>query len=202
MESRKAQVGAYTAGRIEALLRERDGGAGKAALAELRRGVGHVPGELPKLWGQFLMDLPEEMLSPTGEPSREEWAVYAALTLWAMHQQGKEGSMHCKGVSLGEAAGGLLESQDDMERVWRRLNVVAQAEDMPALAYHLRSLVQLLKASDIAMDYAGLSQDLYDFQRPETVNQVRLRWGQKFFHAAHKRFAANDDSEAKGKKEE
>ncbi|MCI5956916.1 MAG: type I-E CRISPR-associated protein Cse2/CasB [Clostridiales bacterium] len=188
MESRKAQVAAYTARRIEALWRERENGASKAALAELRRGIGHVPGELPKLWGQFLMDLPEEMLSRTGEPSREEWAVYTALTLWALHQQGQETSMHAKGVSLGEAAAGLLESRDDLERVWRRLNVVAQAEDMPAMAYHLRSLVQLLKASGTGMDYAGLAGDLYDFQRPETIDQARLRWGQAFFHTVSERF--------------
>ena len=30
----------------------------KAALAELRRGVGHVPGELPELWGSFLQEMP------------------------------------------------------------------------------------------------------------------------------------------------
>lgn len=188
MESRKTQVADYTAKRIEALWRERENGAGKAALAELRRGIGHVPGEMPKLWGQFLMDLPEEMLSRTGEPSREEWAVYTALTLWALHQQGQETSMHAKGVSLGEAAAGLLESRDDLERVWRRLNVVAQADNLPALAYRLRSLIRLLKASDIGLDYVQLSRDLYEFQWPETIDWVRLRWGQSFWHVVSKNF--------------
>ena len=34
----------------------------KAALATMRKGIGHAPGELPELWGEFLLDLPEEML--------------------------------------------------------------------------------------------------------------------------------------------
>ena len=31
----------------------------RARLAELRRGVGHQPGDLPALWGSFLQDLPK-----------------------------------------------------------------------------------------------------------------------------------------------
>lgn len=31
----------------------------RARLAELRRGVGHQPGDLPALWGSFLQDCPK-----------------------------------------------------------------------------------------------------------------------------------------------
>ena len=31
----------------------------RAELAKLRRGIGHVPGELPELWGSFLLEMPE-----------------------------------------------------------------------------------------------------------------------------------------------
>ena len=30
----------------------------RAELAKLRRGVGHRPGELPELWGSFLLGMP------------------------------------------------------------------------------------------------------------------------------------------------
>lgn len=34
----------------------------RARLAELRRGVGHQPGDLPALWGSFLQELPQRAL--------------------------------------------------------------------------------------------------------------------------------------------
>ena len=34
----------------------------KAQLAQLRRGVGKRPGELPELWGMFLKNMPEELM--------------------------------------------------------------------------------------------------------------------------------------------
>ena len=30
----------------------------RAELAKLRRGIGHAPGELPELWGSFLLEMP------------------------------------------------------------------------------------------------------------------------------------------------
>lgn len=64
-------------------------GAVKASLANLRRGIGTTPGDIPELWELFLQDLPEEMLSRSGVPTHAQWAVYIALTLFALHQQGK-----------------------------------------------------------------------------------------------------------------
>ena len=58
-------------------------------LAELRRGIGKIPGEVPQLWGYFLDSMPEEFYGDN-EPSRAEWAVYTSLTLFALHQQGKD----------------------------------------------------------------------------------------------------------------
>ncbi len=60
----------------------------RAELAELRRGVGRQPGDLPALWGALLADMPEQLQGSNG-PSKAEWAVYTALTLFALHQQGK-----------------------------------------------------------------------------------------------------------------
>ena len=52
----------------------------RAELAKLRRGIGHAPGELPELWGSFLLEMPESFQSRS-TPSAAEWAVYLALTL-------------------------------------------------------------------------------------------------------------------------
>lgn len=199
MESRKRQVYGYVARRVEALLHQRDSGSGRAALAELRRGVGHAPGELPRLWGMFLENLPEEMMNTSGTPTRAEWAIYTALTLFALHQQGQANAMHQADISLGEAAAQMVEAPDDCERIWQRLNVVAVSEDMVSMSYYLRSLIQLLKANGVSLDYAQLAADLYDFQHPEQAAKVRLRWGQSFFHQLNVRFmkqGEDNDKEA------
>ena len=83
------RVKAYTLKRIIALQNTARASAANAQLAVWRRGIGHKPGELPALWGAFLADMPEEFYGRDGNPSREEWAVYTALTLFALHQQGE-----------------------------------------------------------------------------------------------------------------
>ena len=65
----------------------------RAELAKLRRGVGHRPGELPELWGSFLLGMPEGFQGNNG-PTAAEWAVYLALTLYAVHQQGNDRPMN------------------------------------------------------------------------------------------------------------
>ena len=60
----------------------------RAELAKLRRGIGHAPGELPELWEVFCWNAGE--LSGPQWPLRAEWAVYLALTLYALHQQGND----------------------------------------------------------------------------------------------------------------
>lgn len=62
----------------------------RAELAELRHGVGHIPGDIPALWGTFLTGLPEELYGRSGNISYAEWAVYIALTMFALHQQGHD----------------------------------------------------------------------------------------------------------------
>lgn len=81
----------------------------RAELAELRRGVGRQPGDLPALWGALLADMPEQLQGSNG-PSKAEWAVYTALTLFALHQQGEAGvSMNQPGRTLGGAVRQLAE---------------------------------------------------------------------------------------------
>ena len=46
----------------------------RAALANLRRGIGRAPGELPELWGSFLQEMPPEFFSRNGNPTAAEWA--------------------------------------------------------------------------------------------------------------------------------
>ena len=127
----------------------------------------------------------EELRSLNGEPSYAEWAIYTALTLYALHQQGKADSVLAEDVSLGKAALRLAGgSEEERQRIWRRLNLVAQADDMQEMSYRLRQLVTLLKAGGVGLDYAMLAADLFEYQFDATANRVRLRWGQDFFHTS------------------
>ncbi len=157
----------------------------RAALANLRRGVGRRPGELPQLYGELLQDMPQEMYSSGSKPSYAEWAVYMALTLYAMHQQGKDvktDNMNQENVSLGSAASELVTDIDDTERIWKRLYVVASSDDMQEMSYHIRSLIKLLRDKDIPLDYPQLAKDLYLYQlSDESAEQIRLKWGQDFY---------------------
>ena len=122
----------------------------RAELAELRRGVGRQPGDLPALWGALLADMPEQLQGSNG-PSKAEWAVYTALTLFALHQQGEAGvSMNQPGRTLGGAVRQLAEKtaagQDWTESsVLRRFNALATADSMPEVSHHLRGMIQLLR---------------------------------------------------------
>ena len=171
--------------RITRILAMPEGGAQRALLAELRRGVGKAPGELPQLWGVLFEEFPEEWLSERDGASRYEWAAYLALTLFALHQQSRDPKtdpMHKVGQSLGRALSCLAGGDEDArERILRRFQQMATATDIKGAAYHLRGLVQLLRAADIPLDYASLAWDLYQYQSSGSVAAVRLRWAENFY---------------------
>ena len=164
-----------------------DEAAVRGQLANLRRGAGKKPGEDPRVWGILFSGLPEEMLGYS-EPTIEEWAIHTALTLFSVHQQSNDPHQHNmnqKGVSLGTAASRLVAAsgRDDnaRERVARRFHQVVLAPDMPSMAYHLRSFIQLLRSADIGLDYPRLAKDLYRYQLRDGASSVRLAWGQDFY---------------------
>jgi CRISPR system Cascade subunit CasB len=63
---KKEEIEAFVGRKIHILQAEADLGSGKAMLANLRRGIGHEPGELPQLFGILLSDMPEDFWSKSG----------------------------------------------------------------------------------------------------------------------------------------
>lgn len=194
----------YTTERIKRILGQ-DDSPRKAVLAKLRRGVGRTPGALPELWGEILMDW-ERYFPDDGEyvkdvPTYKEWAVYTALTMFALHQQGhdpKKHPMHEKGACLGMAVRRLVkdqDDQDDIDRVWRRFSRLATVDDMFGTVHYLRNLIQMLRNESIGLDYADLAIDLYRYQfGGESADNVRMKWGRNFFRRP-KLSDKNDPSE-------
>ena len=184
MENEATLVSAYVRRRIQSIIESSYESAARATLAKLRRGIGKPPGSMPEIWGATLEDLPDEMKSKNGVPTICEWAVHTALTLYALHQQGRDlhkKPMSCENVSLGCAIRRLVKSKEDEPRVKRRFDAAATSDDLEEFSYHLRGLVELLKTEDVPLDYPALTRDLYWFQIPETRDSVRLSWGQDFY---------------------
>lgn len=100
--SKSDMVYRYTASKIEYLHSIADTGRGKGYLAELRHGIGKKPGELPSLWW-LIFDRIDEELKGSKCASNAEWAVYTALTLYALHQQGNDRFMYEKGLYSGKS---------------------------------------------------------------------------------------------------
>ncbi len=156
-----------------------------ASMAKLRRGVGKKLSDAPDAWAVVLTSMPDELMSASYDGFKEteaESAVFTALTLYALHQQGSEASVNVQGISFGTAVG-KLKNKDNKLAITRRFNSVVTSTEITELAHHARGLVQLMKASGktIGLDYPQFAKDLYNFQYPDGRRNVILRWGQDFY---------------------
>ena len=175
------QIEQFTKQKISSLIMQAKSNTG--VLAELRRGIGKKPGELPQLWGYFLESMPENFYGDK-EPSRAEWAIYTVLTLYALHQQGKSleaDVMYQEGQTFGKAVANLVHNENDKERVIRRFNTIATAASIEETVHYLRCMIQLLRNENIGLDYPALAGNIFLYQFPEFSSQVRLKWGQDFY---------------------
>lgn len=152
-----------------------------AELAKLRRGINHLPGDLPELWNYLYVDENNKYVS------KEQWAVYNAFTLFSIHQQGIDlnNPMHVEGKSFGAAVADLVQKEEDEDRILKKLNAVVTSSDKDGISTHLRMLVKLMRSQEnpVAFDYVDLAEDLYwlQFDNPNISNKVRLKWGCDFY---------------------
>lgn len=178
-------VGALVARRAAMLQETRARSATVASLAHLRANVGREPGADPRVWSLTVDGVPGEARGD--EPSREERAVHAALTLYAVHQQSRPTGMHHPGVGLGRAVARLdrLRGGGDGEHtspVRRRFDAVVTADSLGEAVQHLRGLITQLRSEGIDLDYGMLADDLDELQRPGGADAVRRRWARQFHH--------------------
>jgi CRISPR system Cascade subunit CasB len=154
----------------------------KAMLAKLRHCVGKEPESCPDVWDVLLDGLEEGLLSSNGVLTFAEEAIFTALTLYAVHQQGKSEQMDRGTDSFGAAIRKLIVPDGSNEAsLKRRFDAIITAKDAPELAYYARGMVQMLRSEDIPLEYGKFAEDLYGFHFPETKNRIRLRWGEDFY---------------------
>lgn len=182
----EAMVGRFTRTEISRLQSGvlKDQSAAVAKAARLRRGAGRDASTIPDMWG--LIDL-NDLLGEDGglsnrDKERAERAVYAATTLWALHQQSQSLPMHDKKdqTSLGAAVRRLMPPGEIDEQLRKRLVRAGSASNFMQLVVRLREIVQLLRREKISLDYALLAGELYTWQVPGRADRVRRAWGRGF----------------------
>lgn len=152
----------------------------RALLAQLRNAVGSEPGAVPAVWDLTVGALPGPD-RPTDDPTREENAAHAALTLYAYHQQSRTDPMHVRGVGLGTAVRRLAAATGNEVAVRRRFDAVATATSFAETTHHLRGLVTQLRGARLPLDYGLLADDLVTLQTPDRADRVRLRWAREYY---------------------
>ena len=193
MEKHPTAIRNFVAGKIN-MLQNQSESSSRATLAKLRRGVGKHPGSIPDIWDITLGNLPDVFFSNYGEPTSGEWAVHMSLTLFALHQQGKDPKQKPmsksdeSSKSLGDAVRTLLSAKGEAAKdaIKRRFDTVITSNSPEELAYHLRGVIQLLRSESISLDYPRLAEDLYRFQSPALRDGVRLIWGQGYYASNRK----------------
>lgn len=155
----------------------------RAALAQLRRGLGREPGAVPEILE--LTVNPDPAHPGFDEPTRDERAIHVAMTLYGLHQQSQSAGMHVPGVRFGAAVGGLrFAGGVENPGVARRFQALGTATNLEELVYHARALVTLLRSAGRGFDYGGFAEDVSSFQTPGRADRVRLRWGRDFYRVS------------------
>lgn len=182
----------YVARRIQALqgaflATDRNADAARK-LAVLRRSVSKAPGATPEVWMLEFDGMPDSLRGRGDEPSSSEWAVHAAISLYAVHQQSQDAPMHKSGFehSLGAATRSFV-NQSDSKRsnlengeLPRRFAALVTADSLAEVLHYARQLVQQLRSASIPLDYACLAGDFMDLQNPNKADAVRLAWGRGY----------------------
>lgn len=183
-----------------------NGDTDKASLSALRSAATIDGYRAQKVWPVFLSNLDEQWLSKNGKATREESAIFAAVRMYALHQQAsdacvfsrrnysdkkdeKKKNVEKNGRELFEALNWLKQGTDSHEALDRRVQALLGTNNYNAVIDQLVHLMQIIKSkkTGIQIDYARLAGDLYKFQFGyRQANEVRLRWGEQYYRSFKK----------------
>lgn len=145
----------------------------RAALAALRRGLGKPPGAAAEMFPVLVPLLGDQPLW-----SWDEQCAYGVASLYALHVASGRGEGTIRhsgnlGASLNQLAK-ATESDGPERRFVALLN-----SDRKDMFEHLRSIVSLLKAHDIGIDWFALTSDVLRWDLPD--RRVQRRWATEFW---------------------
>jgi CRISPR system Cascade subunit CasB len=197
---------AYQASELQAAYRK-DASDAVAVLAKLRRGVGKAPTDDVTIFGlviePFLPRRPRAAASESAEregtpslyasykdlpdePTDVERSAFAALTLFALHQQSKrDEGMHRQHYSFGRSSRLLGRSTNAPDAVRTRFSALATATTWDETVHHARGLIQQFRQHTVHLDYGQFARDLLELRSAATADAVRARWGRDFYRIRH-----------------
>lgn len=139
----------------------KEGEEDRGALADLRSGLGKVPGQMARVHKHVVPFLPDRSFN-------DRW-YYLVASLFGLHLK------HENGCNMGKAFRPLREKSDSMEaRFVALLN--AHPHD---LDQHLRHAISLLDANHRSIDWFQFFEDLLKWDHPDKF--VQLKWARDFY---------------------
>ncbi|SQG63718.1 CRISPR-associated protein [Corynebacterium renale] len=175
-----------------------DGALARGTLAELRKFASRPLDTNPLALQEVLLTLDpplsEREVGRGDAPSPSERAAYYALSLFGIHMQSAKKPMHSNDVSFATACGQLYRVTESRS-IKMRFDAMQVAGDEQSRLVHLRSLISLLRANEIACNYGQLAADLRSLSNPKYRDRVLLRWGRDFATGTL-RLSARRDAEA------
>ena len=141
----------------------------RAALAALRRGLGHPRGTVADMYRYVVPWLPHE------SPPWQEDAYYRIAALFAYHpQEGGRGNM-------GNHFARTRDPQGDNTAIERRFTALLGAHP-DDLGDYLRQAVSFLKSEEVPINWHQLLSDVMGWGHPERY--VQRRWARGFWGGA------------------
>jgi CRISPR system Cascade subunit CasB len=144
----------------------------RAALADLRRGVGDFPDLSPYMHRHILPRMPERI---------SEWGrftYYLTAALFATHQ------IHTDKGNLGAHFHELLDPNnvDANKPIERRFTylLAAHPED---LHFHLRQTITFLRSKEVGVNWEQLMWDIFKWNDPDERPKVQEYWASRFWQA-------------------
>lgn len=168
----------------------------RTILASLRGAASLESPKAQAIWPLMLAALNRNQLSRDGTPTPTEIAVYAALRLYAIQQQGRDAPVYelkkkdelGSNINLFAKLAGMRANSDRREALDRRFQMLVSATTIDGVIHSLVSLVNIVRSDDksVTIDYPRLAEDLYWFQMNfEQSNRVKLSWGQEYYRVVN-----------------
>lgn len=188
MEMNEKDVSRITDSIIFELLKKYDSSYTKAVLANLRKSMGRELGTSIEIWPLILEHVPDEYIEENPRLTAGERVIINTMQLFALYSQGVElenayHKKHNRWENIGTSFSSLRNTSDCKEALDRRFNVMITSTTYDELLYHLRQMINLLKAKgkgQINIDFSGLSEDLSKFLIGNE-NEVRIAWAREYY---------------------
>ncbi|MCC6416631.1 MAG: type I-E CRISPR-associated protein Cse2/CasB [Gemmataceae bacterium] len=157
-------------------LAAREDSDARAALAALRRGLGKEPGEVAEVAREVMPFIHDT------DPPRRVAAYFRVASLFAGHQLSWRPADDRRLTNLGASFRILAgpPGRDENEGATRRFVALLNAHP-EELDRHLRHAISLLRAHEVAIDWAQLLRDVQRWDDDE--RRVQLAWARAFWGA-------------------